>query len=166
MDAERDPSCAPEEEPAGEECRSLVRIYRPSRWPQAGAKIVAAICYFSWLGYVTAFLPLLLVRARRLRRWRSFAFHAYASGGWSLAVAGLRAALIAGSLWAGTCHGPTAEAACNVLNMLNLVVVLAFSLLLSCVYAVEALLGRQVNIPGITQWASRHAELWESTGPL
>ncbi|MGC9316753.1 MAG: hypothetical protein ACP5KN_01805 [Armatimonadota bacterium] len=166
MDDQHRHSRAPEDDPPAEECRALARIYRPSRWPQPGAKIVAAMCYFSWLGYVTAFVPLLLVRIRRLRRWRSFAFHAYASVGWSLVVAGLRLALMAGSLWAGACRGPTAESVCNALNMLNLVVVLAFSLLLSCVYAAEALLGRDVSIPGITPWARRHAALWEDTRPL
>lgn len=140
-----------------EECTALVPTHRPRRWGDLGPRLLAAACYFSWLGYVTAVVPLLLVEIRALRRSERFVFHAYVSAGWSVLVAVVRTLLIAASVYAGARPGESAEALLNALNLANIVVVLTFALLLSLFYGVEALLGRDVNLPGITTWARRRA---------
>jgi len=146
------------------ECRALVRVRPPRRWGDAGARVIAAICYFAWLGYITAPLPLLLRNLQGFRSRPELAYHIFNATGWSLFVVALRALLIGAAMWAGTCQGETAEAVCNALTLAHLVVVLTFALLLSTVYAVEALLGRQVTIPLVSRWARRRTHALMSGG--
>jgi len=145
-------------------CRALVRVRPPRRWGDAGPRMIAGVCYFAWLGYITAPLPLLLCNLQGFRSRPELAYHIFNATGWSLFVVALRALLIGAAMWAGACQGETAEAVCNALNLVHLVVVLAFALLLSTIYAVEALLGRQVTIPLVSRWARRRTHALVSGG--
>lgn len=138
--------------------RALVPVGRRRRWRDPGPKFIAALCYFAWLGWITAPAPLLLLNSRRMRRARGIPYHLFAAGGWSTAIVLIRALLYAVTTWLGTCEGPQPEAICNALNLAHLVVVLAFALLLSTWYAVEALLGRDISMPPLSEWAHRRAD--------
>ncbi len=141
-----------------DECRALARIHPPRWWDDAGARMVAGACYFAWLGYLTALLPLLLLNLRAFRRREDLAYHVFASVGWSLMVAAVNAVLLGIAIWAGAHRGPTGEAVCNTVNLVKLVLVLAFALLMSLIYATEALMGRRPGIPWVSPWASRKAQ--------
>jgi len=149
------PATEQEQEPDAwqDECRALARMAAPRRWDDPGLRMVLSVCYFAWLGYLTALLPLLLLNLRALRRREELAYHVYASVGWSLVVAAVNAVLLGAAVWAGTCEGPTAEAVCNAVNLIKLVLVLAFALLMSLIYGIEALIGRRPGIPWISAWA-------------
>ncbi len=121
-------------------------------------KFVAGLCYFMWLGWVTAVIPFLLLNFRRMRRARGVPYHLFAAGGWSTLVVAIRLALYGVSVVLGTCQGPRPEAICNALNLAHLVIVLAFALLLSAWYAVEALSGSEVSFPWLSKWAHRRAD--------
>ncbi|NLO04764.1 MAG: hypothetical protein GX131_02925 [candidate division WS1 bacterium] len=156
----------PEDDVTGDEERSeedsrsraLVPVGRRVRVSDADKRVVAALCYFAWLGYLTAPLPLLLLRLRGYRNARGIPYHLYASAGWSIAVAVLRIILNGVAATLAARSGGHFEDAANVINMLHLVIVLAFALLLSCVYGIEALLLRKVNIPWVSAWAEKRAE--------
>jgi len=142
-----------------EECRALARVDAPRRWDDAGLRMILGACYFAWLGYLTALLPLLLLNLRAFRRREELAYQVYASVGWSLIVAAVNAILLGLGVWAGTHSGPVAEAACNAVNLVKLVLVLAFALLMSLIYGIEALIGRRPGIPWVSAWARRKAAL-------
>lgn len=147
------------DERAGQnECRALVRVRQPRDWDEVGVRMITAACYFSWLLYLTALLPLLLLNLRAYRSRPAATFHVYAATGWSLLIAAIRGLLLVGSLWAGTYEGPLADSVGNALSMVHLVLVLTFALLLSTFYAVEALLGREADLPVIGPWARRKAK--------
>jgi len=135
----------------------LVRREQPGAWPRALRRCIAAACYFAWLGYVTAPLPLLLLRLPRLPRSARLLRHLYSATAWSLLVTGVRVILLIAATWMGTRGGDAAKVVCSALNLAHLVVVLAFALLLSSVFALEALLGRDLHIPIISGWAARKA---------
>jgi len=141
-----------------DECRALARVDTPRRWDDAGARMVLAACYFAWLGYVTALLPLLLLNLRAFRRREELAYQAYASTAWSVVVAAVNGMLLGIAVWAGTHSGPAAEAVCNAVNLVKLVLVLAFALLMSLIYGIEALIGRRPGIPWISAWARAKAQ--------
>ncbi len=155
-DVAEDVEAAEESEATGE-CQSLVPLYSPRRFPHSGARIMAALCYFCWLGYIAAPLPLLLLRLRSLRRWKRFAGHAYAAAAWSILVASLQLVIMTAAIILRLLPTPTAEAAANTLELTRLVIVLTFATLLSCYWGLEALLGRDINIPLIGPWAQRKA---------
>ncbi len=150
--------CTCDERAGREECRALVRVRQRRNWDELGSRMVVAACYFSWLFYLTALLPLLLLNLRTYRSRPSAAFHVYAATAWSLLIAAIRALLLVGSMWAGTREGPLAESICNTLSMVHLVLVLTFALLLSTFYAIEALLGREADVPVIGRWAREKAK--------
>ncbi len=145
-----------------DECHALARRDAPRRWDDPGLRMVLGACYFAWLGYLTALLPLLLLNLHAVRRREELAYNAYASVGWSLVVAAVNAVLLGASVWAGTCEGPTAEAVCNAASLIKLVLVLAFALLMSLIYGTEVLIGRRPGIPWISAWA--HAKAQSLTG--
>ncbi len=146
----------------GDDRHALVRVHPPRRWDDPGVRMVLGACYFAWLGYLTALLPLLLLNLHAVRRREELAYNAYASVGWSLVVAAVNAVLLGASVWAGTCEGPTAEAVCNAASLIKLVLVLAFALLMSLIYGTEVLIGRRPGIPWISAWA--HAKAQSLTG--
>ena len=138
--------------------RAIVPVGHRRKWRDPGQKFVAALCYFAWLGWVTAPVPLLLLNSRRMRNARGMPYHLFASAGWSTAIVVLRVGLYALATWLGTCDGPRPEAICNALNLAHLVVVLSFALLLSGWYAAEALLGRNISLPPLSRWAHRRED--------
>ena len=138
--------------------RAIVPVNRGRVWRDPGEKTLAALCYFAWLGWVTAPAPLLLLNSRRMRGARGIPYHLFAATGWSVLVALLRLSLYGITTWLGTCEGAQPEAICNAVNLAHLVVVLAFALLLSTWYAVEALMGREVSFPSLSAWARRRAD--------
>lgn len=159
--AEQPPQSPPR--PDAEESTALVPVNHRRRWSDTLPRILAAVSYFTWLGYVLAPAPLLLLGINRIRRSRAAVYHIYAATAWSVIIASLRILLLSSSLWLGMCEGPIAETACNVLNLAHIVVLLSFALLLSTVYAIEALLGREASIPRVSGWArERTAELLAS----
>lgn len=138
--------------------RALVPVGRARTWRDPGPKFIAAVCYFAWLGWITAPVPLLLLNSRRMSNARGVPYHLFAAAGWSTAIAVLRVGLYAVSTWLGTCEGARPEAICNALNMVHLVIVLSIALLLSTWYALEALLGRDISLPPLSEWARRRAD--------
>jgi hypothetical protein len=138
--------------------RALVPVGRRPKWRDPGPKFLAALCYFAWLGWVTAPAPLLLLNSRRMREARGIPYHLFAAAGWSTLVAVLRGILLALATWLQICEWYPAETICNVLNLIYWVVVLSFALLLSTWYAVEALLGREISLPPLSRWARRRAD--------
>jgi len=145
---------------AGQECRALARV--PARPSGGGAKLLAAVAYFAWLGYLTAPLPLLLLNLRAFRRRPQLAYHAWNATAWSLFIATVRGLLALAGAWSGTCAGEQAEALCSALGLVNLVLVGSFALLLSTWYALRTLLGRPVEIPVLSRWARSRLEAGES----
>ncbi|MGI5817136.1 MAG: hypothetical protein ACOX9R_03445 [Armatimonadota bacterium] len=137
--------------------RALVPVGRRRRWRDPGARFIAALCYFAWLGWVTAPAPLLLLNSRRMRAARGVPYHLFAATGWSVLITAIRVVLYVTSTWLATCEGARAEAVCNALNLAHLVIALSFALLLSSWYALEALMGRDVSFPWLSRWAHRRA---------
>ncbi len=119
--------------------------------------MIAALCYFAWLGWVTAPAPLLLLNSRRMVSARGIPFHLFASAGWSTGIILLRIALMVLATWLGGVEGPRTEAACNAVRIANGVIVYSFALLLSTWYAMEALLGREISLPPLSSWARARA---------
>ncbi|MBD3293456.1 MAG: hypothetical protein GF393_11065 [Armatimonadia bacterium] len=156
---QRTESDSPPEDERSDDSRSraIVPLHPRRRWRDPGPKMVAAVCYFAWLGWVTAPAPLLLLNSRRMRKARGMPYHLFAAAGWSSAIAVFRIGLYALTTWLGTCEGARPEAICNALNMMHLVVVLSFALLFSGWYAVEALLGREISLPPLSRWAHKRA---------
>lgn len=140
-----------------EQSHALVPVGGRRRWTDTGPRLAAAVCYFAWLGYVLAPAPLLLLGIRRIRESTGAVYHIYAATGWSVVIASLRILLVGSSMWAGMIDGQAAEAACNLLNLAHIVVLMSVALLLSTVYALEALLGREASIPWISPWARERA---------
>ncbi len=146
------------ERPDDGRSRALVPVGRRRVWRDPGPKMVAAVCYFAWVGWITAPLPLVLLSLRRMRAARGVPYHLFASAGWSVLVAAVRLALYVIATWLGTCEGPRYEAVCSAMGLIHLVVVLAFALLMSSWYAVEALMGREISLPPLSDWARRRAD--------
>jgi hypothetical protein len=143
---------------ADAECRALVRV--PA--PRAGARLLAAVGYFAWLGYLTAPLPLLLLNLRAFRRYQELAYHAWNATAWSVFVTVVRAVLALAGTWSGACPGPLAQGICNAVGLVHLVLVLSFALLLSSWYGLRVLLGRPVEIPVLSRWARAHVHAAQS----
>lgn len=144
----------------GDECRALVRVAaRPSG---DGARLLAAMAYLAWLGYLTAPLPLLLLNLRAFRRRPQLAYHAWNATAWSLFVAAVRAVLALVGTWSGACPGELAQGICNAVGLVHLVLVLSFALLLSSWYGLRVLLGRQVEIPVLSSWARARVQVSQS----
>lgn len=151
----------PDPEPCtGEECRALVRVPAPRSGD--GARLLAAMAYFAWLGYLTAPLPLLLLNLRTFRRRPQLAYHAWNATAWSLFIAAVRAVLALAGTWSGACPGELAQGICNVVGLVHLVLVLSFALLLSSWYGLRVLLGRPVEIPVLSRWARAHVHAAQS----
>lgn len=146
------------ERPDDGRSRALVPVDRRRVWRDPGPKMLAAVCYFAWLGWLTAPLPLVLLSSRRMRNARGVPYHLFASAGWSMLLAMARLALYAIATWLGTRDGRQYEVACSALSLVHLVVVMAFALLMSCWYAVEALIGREISLPPLSRWAQRRAD--------
>jgi hypothetical protein len=138
--------------------RAIVPVERRRPWRDPGPKFMAALCYFAWLGWITAPAPLLLLNSRRMRKARRVPYHLFAASAWSIAIVVLRVILYAVATWLDICEWPAAESICTSLNMVHLVVVLSFALLLSCWYGLLALLGREISLPWISDWARRRAD--------
>jgi len=145
------------ERPDDGRSRALVPVERRRVWRDPGPRMIAAVCYFAWVGWITAPLPLVLLSSRRMRAARGVPYHLFASAGWSVLVAAVRLMLYAIATWLGTCEGPRYEAVCYALGLIHLVVVMAFALLMSSWYAVEALMGREISLPPLSDWARRRA---------
>ncbi|MGD9497217.1 MAG: hypothetical protein AB7Y46_13040 [Armatimonadota bacterium] len=133
------------------QCRALVPVQRARRPIDVGQRFLAAIGYFAWLGYVTAPFPLLLLNLPDFRRRPALAYHALNATAWSLFVLALRVLLIGAGIWASACSGK--QTVCSALNLVHLVLILAFATLLSLLFAIEAMLGRRVSIPLLSRWA-------------
>jgi len=138
--------------------RAIVPVGRRRTWRDPGPKFMAALCYFAWLGWITAPAPLLLLNSRRMRNARGIPYHLFAATAWSVAIAVLRAILWALATWMHICQWPRAESICYALNLVYWVVVLSFALLMSAWYAMRALLGREINLPWNSGWARRRAD--------
>jgi hypothetical protein len=135
---------------ADAECRALVRVPVPRSG--AGARLLAAVGYFAWLGYLTAPLPLLLLNLRAFRRRQELAYHAWNATAWSVFVTVVRGLLGLVGTWTGVYPGPLAQGICNAVGLVHLVLVLSFALLLSSWYSLQALCGRRVEIPILSRW--------------
>lgn len=142
---------------AEQECRALVPVGQRRSWTDTGPRLLAAASYFAWLGYVLAPAPLLLLGSRRIRQSTGAVYHIYAATAWSVVIASLRVLLVGGSFWMGITSGELAEDVANALSLAHIVVLLSVALLLSTLYAIEALLGREATIPWISPWARGHA---------
>ncbi|MFW6437761.1 MAG: hypothetical protein ACOCZ7_02000 [Armatimonadota bacterium] len=138
--------------------RAIVPVGRRRGWRDPGPKFMAAFCYFLWLGWITAPLPLLLLNSRRMRNVRGVPYHLFAAAAWNSLIVVVRVILNAVTTLLDICEWPGAESLCHSLNMIHLVVVLSFALLLSTWYAIEALLGREVSLPWISPWARSRAD--------
>ncbi|MFW5867859.1 MAG: hypothetical protein ACOCX2_08590 [Armatimonadota bacterium] len=138
--------------------RAIVPVGRKRQWRDPGPKFIAALCYFAWLGWITAPAPLLFLNSRRMRSARGIPYHLYAAAAWSTVVTLVRGAISLLSTGLYVCGWSQAEAVCSALNLIYWVVVLTFALLLSGWYALEALLGRETSIPWISDWARRRAD--------
>ncbi|HCA47458.1 MAG TPA: hypothetical protein DEP45_08930 [Armatimonadetes bacterium] len=152
---ERPPEAEPPDDPRS---RALVRVEPRFVWRDPGPKMLAAACYFAWLGWLTAPLPLLLLRSRRMRRVRGIPYHLFASAGWSVIVIALRLAINGISALAGAIEGPQGDAITGALALAHLVVVLSLALLLSSFFGIEALLGRRISFPPLSRWAEARAK--------
>lgn len=146
------------ERPGDGHSHALVPVGRRRRWRDPGARLIAAVCYFAWLGWLTAPAPLLLLNSRRMRRAKGIPYHLFASAGWSTLIVGIRLVLYVLATWLGTCEGPRPEAICNALNLAHLVIVLSFAVLLSGWYGTEALVGRDISFPWLSAWARGRAD--------
>lgn len=144
----------------GDECRALVRARAPRSGD--GARLLAAMAYFAWLGYLTAPLPLLLLNLRAFRRRPQLAYHAWNATAWSMFIAAVRGVLALVGTWSGACPGELAQGICNVVGLVHLVLVLSFALLLSSWYGLRVLLGRPVEIPVLSRWARARLQVPQS----
>ena len=160
------PNVPPDEAAVGatDRSRALVPVGRRRRWTETGPRLLAAISYFAWLGYILAPAPLLLLGFAGVRRSPGAVYHIYAATLWSIVIASLRVLLVGVSFWLGLTDGEAAEAIVNALNLAHIVVLLTAALLLSTIYAIEALLGREPTIPWVSPWAKERArELLEAS---
>ena len=152
---EGQPGPEPRDDPRS---RALVRVEPRFVWRDPGPKMLAAVCYFAWLGWLTAPLPLLLLRSRRMRRVRGVPYHLFASVGWSVIVIALRLVMNGLSTLAALIEGPQRDAITGVLTLVHLVVVLSIALLVSSFFGIEALIGRKISFPPLSRWAEARAK--------
>ncbi len=138
-------------------CHALVPVGRRWHCEDLSQRFVAALCYFSWLGWVLAPACLLLLGVKRIRDSGTAVYHIYVATGWSIAVVILRSLLGGATLWLSMGEVWAAGAACNVTKMLDIVLVLSFALLFSTIYAVQALAGAEASLPWISPWAHGRA---------
>ncbi|MFO8081931.1 MAG: hypothetical protein R6V07_16740 [Armatimonadota bacterium] len=138
--------------------RALVPVSRRRAWRDPGPKLMAGLCYFAWLGWITAPVPLLLLNSSRMLKARRVPYHLFAAVGWSTLIVGIRAVFWVMTTWLDISQWVHAEAVSNFVRLTDLVVVLSFALLLSCWWALEALLGRELPIAKLSDWARGRAD--------
>jgi hypothetical protein len=138
--------------------RALVPVSRGRGLRDPGPKLMAGLCYFAWLGWITAPAPLLLLNSGRMRKTRRVPYHLFAAAGWSTLIVGIRAVFWVVTTWLDISQWVHAEAVSNVVRLTDLVVVLSFALLLSCWWALEALLARELSVAWLSDWARRRAD--------
>lgn len=156
---ETEDNSRPEEEREDDaRSRALVPVGRRWAWRDPGPRLLAALCYFAWLGWVTALAPLLLLSSQSVQRARRIPTHLFAATGWSTVIVAIRLSFWLATTFTDISSWPHAEAVGNALRMVDLVVVLSFALLLSCWYAIEALMGRNASLPWLWTWARERAD--------
>ncbi|MFP4248835.1 MAG: hypothetical protein ACLFU7_04190 [Armatimonadota bacterium] len=138
--------------------RALVPVSRRRGLRDPGPKLMAGLCYFAWLGWITAPAPLMLLNSSGMLKARRVPYHLFAAAGWSTFVVVIRAVFWVVTTWLDISQWAHAEAVNNVVRLIDLVVVLSFALLLSCWWALEALLGRELPVARLSDWAREKAD--------
>jgi len=95
--------------------RALVPVSRGRGLRDPGPKLMAGLCYFAWLGWITAPAPLLLLNSGRMRKTRRVPYHLFAAAGWSTFIVVIRAVFSVVTTWLDISQWVHAEAVSNVI---------------------------------------------------